>query len=174
VNDLSHVFHYSMPDEQQYYTHRSGRTARAGKKGTSILFISNRDKKKVRYLEQDLGIQLEARGIPSSSEIKEIRLEKWCVDILGQHPKGKLDPEMVAKVHILFGALSKEELINKLIAKELESLDHAQTDHPAQNFHHVQQQHRSRRSSHTQGNFKKRRGRSDSHKSKRAGSYKRR
>ena len=42
VNDLTHVFHHSLPSEQAYYTHRSGRTASAGKKGISLAFISNR------------------------------------------------------------------------------------------------------------------------------------
>ena len=46
VNDLTHVIHYSLPDDDAYYTHRSGRTARAGKKGISLSILTNRDMRK--------------------------------------------------------------------------------------------------------------------------------
>jgi superfamily II DNA/RNA helicase len=56
VNDLSHVIHYSMPDDMEFYTHRSGRTARAGKSGVSIAIIANRDFQKIRILQNRLKI----------------------------------------------------------------------------------------------------------------------
>ena len=56
VNDLSHVFHYTLPDEKAYYTHRSGRTARAGKAGTSIAFVNGREVYRIKHLEDVLAI----------------------------------------------------------------------------------------------------------------------
>jgi ATP-dependent RNA helicase DeaD len=57
VNDLAYVFHYQLPDQVEYYTHRSGRTARAGKKGVSILLISPKEVKDMRNLARVLHIE---------------------------------------------------------------------------------------------------------------------
>jgi superfamily II DNA/RNA helicase len=56
VNDLTHVIHYALPDELEYYTHRSGRTARAGKKGTSIALVSGKDLGRIDLLKRKLNI----------------------------------------------------------------------------------------------------------------------
>src|SRR5699024_2853480 len=67
VNNITHVIHYSLPDEAEYYTHRSGRTARAGKKGISMSLISNRDMGKIRRLETIVGKHLEKTSSRSRS-----------------------------------------------------------------------------------------------------------
>jgi ATP-dependent RNA helicase DeaD len=56
VEGLSYVIHYQLPEQLEYYTHRSGRTARAGKKGTSIALIDPRERKKIGKFEEDLGV----------------------------------------------------------------------------------------------------------------------
>jgi len=56
VPDLSYVVHYQMPDQEDYYTHRSGRTARAGKQGVSLCLVTSNEMKQVRYYEKRLGI----------------------------------------------------------------------------------------------------------------------
>lgn len=56
VEGLSFVIHYQLPEQIEYYTHRSGRTARAGKKGTSIAIIDPRERKKITRFEQELGV----------------------------------------------------------------------------------------------------------------------
>lgn len=56
VEGLSYVVHYQLPDKEEYYTHRSGRTARAGKDGTSICLVNSREVKQIRYFEKALGI----------------------------------------------------------------------------------------------------------------------
>jgi ATP-dependent RNA helicase DeaD len=58
IQDLAFVVHYQMPDQTEYYTHRSGRTARAGKKGVSISFVSERDKKLFQNIERTFGIKM--------------------------------------------------------------------------------------------------------------------
>lgn len=123
VNDLTHVFHYTLPDDLSYYTHRSGRTARAGKKGTSIAFVEPRDKHKIGRLSKSLNIQFKQIRIPNNESIVDIRLENWCKQIVEYKAKGELDKELVDKALILFGDLSKEELIVKLLTKELEELN---------------------------------------------------
>ncbi len=57
MEDLSFVVHYELPDDIENYTHRSGRTARAGKKGISIAFIESKEIKRIRKIEQELGIK---------------------------------------------------------------------------------------------------------------------
>lgn len=56
VAELSFVAHYQLPDQEEYYTHRSGRTARAGKKGISLSFVNSHELKQLRYFEKALGI----------------------------------------------------------------------------------------------------------------------
>ncbi len=123
VNDLTHVIHHSLPDQNAYYTHRSGRTARAGKKGTSLAFITGREVYKIRMLEKQLGIVFKKRLIPSTADIEDIRIENWCIKLLEQKTKGKIDEALMAKVKMLFSNLTKDEIIAKVLAQELKSLN---------------------------------------------------
>ena len=56
VNDLTHVMHHTLPDQLESYTHRSGRTGRAGKKGTSIAFITPREGRRITEIEKRINI----------------------------------------------------------------------------------------------------------------------
>ncbi|MEM6630226.1 MAG: DEAD/DEAH box helicase [Bacteroidota bacterium] len=127
VNDLSHVFHFTLPEDIPYYTHRSGRTARAGKKGISLAFIGGGEKYKINRIQKQLGISFEKVSVPKSSEIYSLRIESWCLDILEQAPKGKVEPELLEKANIIFGNLSKEELVAKMVTLELEKLNLTQS-----------------------------------------------
>ena len=123
VNDLTHVFHYTLPDDNSYYTHRSGRTARAGKEGTSIAFVSGKEKYRITRLERDLGIDFNQVSIPAVDSIAEIRARNWVMDIIESEPKGKLDPKLLEEAIGLMENISKEELIRKLLISELISLN---------------------------------------------------
>ncbi len=123
VDDVTHVFHYTLPDDASYYTHRSGRTARAGKTGISIAFINTREKAKIDKLQKKLNITFKKVRIPATEEIADIRLENWCRQVLEQKTGGKLAPQILAKAELLFGNLSKEELITKLLVNEMEKLN---------------------------------------------------
>lgn len=118
VDDLTHVFHFTLPDDNAYYTHRSGRTARAGKQGISIAFINGRELYRIYRLEKQLGISFSKATIPSAEEIVDVRITNWCQNILDKKPKGKISPELVEKVNTIFGNLSKEELIAKILMRE--------------------------------------------------------
>jgi ATP-dependent RNA helicase DeaD len=123
VNDLTHVFHYSLPDDNSYYTHRSGRTARAGKKGISIAFINSREGHKINRLAKTLGIEISRVMIPSNDDIHNIRFENWCRLIMEIETKGKIAPKLLDQVNSIFGSLSKEELIEKIVVDELNKLN---------------------------------------------------
>ena len=122
VNDLTHVFHYKLPDDSAYYTHRSGRTARAGKKGISIAFINNREKRKLESFQKQLGIKFNPVLIPNVEDILDIRLEKWALEILNTKTKNKIEADLLQKVNQIFGNISKEELIAKIAVSEISIL----------------------------------------------------
>lgn len=123
VNDLTHVFHFALPDDLSYYTHRSGRTARAGKSGVSVVFANRRERSRIDRLAKQLDISFEKIYVPSASDIQGQRIEHWCIEILGQTVKGRVHPKLLDQANILFGNLTKEELTAKLIALELEKLN---------------------------------------------------
>ena len=123
VDDLTHIIHFTMPDDHSYYTHRSGRTARAGKTGISIAFVNIRERSKIEGFEKKLGISFKKIPIPSSEEIADVRIEKWCQQIIDKETKGKISPELLEKANMIFVKLSKEELTAKLLVNELEKLN---------------------------------------------------
>lgn len=122
VNDLTHVFHFNLPDDLAYYTHRSGRTARAGKEGISLVFAAGKEKEKLKRLEKSLKITFDKVEVPDGDSIAAIRLQKWAQNILSTKVKGKVDPQFLELADALFGGISKEELLAKLVASELEKL----------------------------------------------------
>ncbi|MFT5240861.1 MAG: ATP-dependent RNA helicase DeaD, partial [Kiritimatiellia bacterium] len=75
INDLTHVIHYTIPDDQNTYTHRSGRTGRAGKRGVSLIIIHAREKFKLERIEKVLGQSFKELPIPSGEEIGRIQLQ---------------------------------------------------------------------------------------------------
>lgn len=121
VSNLSHVFHYAIPDDASYYTHRSGRTARAGKKGISLAFINGREKGRLGFLEKKLGINFENVRIPDNEDILEEKIEKWSKDVLNTSTKATKNDSALQKAILLFGNLSKEELLAKIIAFQFQS-----------------------------------------------------
>ena len=121
VNDLTHVFQFDLPDEIAFYTHRSGRTARAGKKGTSIVLLDNRDKGKLKQAEKSLGIRFQPISIPSGKDILQKRVDHWA-DRIRNKSKTDSDPKLIEKAMERFQDLSKEELIENLLGEELQKI----------------------------------------------------
>lgn len=74
VDNLTHIISYSLPDDNDVYNHRSGRTGRAGKKGVSIALIHSRERSKLRQIEKHIGKTFERREVPKPKEIIEKRL----------------------------------------------------------------------------------------------------
>lgn len=128
VHDLTHVFHHSLPDEVAYYTHRSGRTARAGKKGTSIAFIHGREQHKIKRLEGELKIKFNQMLIPTSEEVMASRVEHLAQQVLQTPIKNRIHPGLLEQASLLFGNLSKEELLAKFLAFELNQIKNGNTE----------------------------------------------
>ncbi len=123
VNDLTHVFHFSLPNDQAYYTHRSGRTARAGKKGVSLAFISRKEKGKVNQLARGLDVEFTSVEVPNSDRIVEERLRGWARGLADQQDEVKAPEGLLEEVDLLLGPLSKEDIIARLVSRELARLN---------------------------------------------------
>ena len=124
VNDLTHVIHYALPDDPSYYTHRSGRTARAGKKGISLSILTNRDMRKLDGLEKALKLKIDKISIPSVEDILNIRLSKWASNLLNSPIRKDLNGKLLTDIQMLLGSLSYEELVEKLVSKEIDALNY--------------------------------------------------
>ena len=127
VNDLTHVIHYSLPDDDAYYTHRSGRTARAGKKGISLSILTNRDMRKFDALEKRLKLKMTKISIPSAKDIASKRLYTWAENILNSTTAKDIDGKILTDVQMLLGSLSYEELVEKLVSIELNALNYSKS-----------------------------------------------
>ena len=118
VDDLTHVINYGLPDDIENYTHRSGRTGRAGKKGTSLSIVHSREKHKIRNIEKEIGKQFEQGTIPSAEEICKKQLYK----VMDQIVKADVDEEQIAPfmqdISRYFEYIDKDDLIKKIVSLE--------------------------------------------------------
>ncbi|MGP8217590.1 MAG: DEAD/DEAH box helicase [Bacteroidia bacterium] len=118
VNDITHVIHYNLPDEIENYTHRSGRTARAGKKGMSITIINTRDLNKIHALERITRKKFSRANIPSGYEICEKQLF-WLVQrVHDTQVNEESIKSYLPKVYEELQELSREEIIKRLVSIE--------------------------------------------------------
>ena len=117
VNDLSHVINYNLPDENQTYIHRSGRTGRAGKKGTSIIISSNRDRRKIKSLEKTINKNIIKKEIPKGKEICEAQLMNLIDRIVNSEVNKDIEkfiPSILDKI----SHLNREDLLKQLVSLE--------------------------------------------------------
>lgn len=121
VNDLTHVFHHKLPDQLESYTHRSGRTGRAGNKGISMAFINPREGRKITDIERKMSITFEKVTIPTIDQLKVNRLNTWASLILNTKVDEKAD-EILKSLRKQFEDLSKEDLLKRLITSQLDHL----------------------------------------------------
>ena len=122
VHDLTHVINYSLPDDVEAYTHRSGRTGRAGKKGTSIAIINLKEKGRLRSIERIIKKEFVQKEVPHGSDICEVQLQHLVKKVLDvEVNKEKISPFYKNLVDS-FEDLSKEELIQRFISFEFNRL----------------------------------------------------
>ncbi|AFG36953.1 DEAD/DEAH box helicase [Spirochaeta africana] len=118
VDDLSHVVHYDLPDEIAAYTHRSGRTGRAGKTGSSHALVHLREGHKIGRIEQVLGRKIALGKIPSGKDICDSRL----LELLGRVTSIEVNEEAIApylqSVRDSLEGFDREELLQRFISVE--------------------------------------------------------
>ena len=118
VDDLTHVINYGLPDDTESYTHRSGRTGRAGKTCTSIAIINLREKGKLREIERIIGKKFIAGEMPTGKQI----CEKQLIKVIDELEKVKVNEEEITdfmpEIYRKLEWLSKEDLIKRMVSHE--------------------------------------------------------
>lgn len=118
VNDLTHVINYNLPDDPEVYTHRSGRTGRAGKDGISIVIIHSREANRIRFIERQSSIKFTREQVPSGRDICETQL----FTLIDRVKKVKVDEKQIEpflpEIYEKLEDLSREELIQHFVSAE--------------------------------------------------------
>ena len=118
VDDLTHVINYGLPDDTESYTHRSGRTGRAGKTGTAVAILNLREKGKMREIERIINTKFIMGELPTAKEICEKQLYK----VIDELEKVKVNEEEIepfmTEIYRKLEWLSKEDLIKRMVSHE--------------------------------------------------------
>ena len=117
VDDLTHVINFGLPEDIENYTHRSGRTGRAGKKGTSISIVHTREQKKIKNIEKEIGKKFIEADLPTPQEI----CTKQLYRVMDQIEKTDVNEEEIApfmeEINRHFEYMEKEDLIKKIVSR---------------------------------------------------------
>lgn len=118
VDDLTHVINFGLPDDIESYTHRSGRTGRAGKKGTSIAIIHSRERSKMRAIEKEIGKDFVEGEIPTPKDICTKQLYKVMDEIMKTDVNDEEIEPFMAEINRHFEYIDKEDVIKKIVSRE--------------------------------------------------------
>jgi len=116
VKDLQYVIHYNLPEQLAYYTHRSGRAARAGKQGISLCLVAPQAVRRVKQIARELGLQFQQLEGPSRQELDKRRVLEWAEKVIAASSSTRTNPALVQLAEETFEGLSKQALITKLVA----------------------------------------------------------
>jgi ATP-dependent RNA helicase DeaD len=118
VDDITHVIHYNLPDDAERYTHRSGRTARAGKSGASMLLVNTREARRISDLEHKSGVKFNRGQVPQGRDICEKQLYAMVAKMKNVDVNHKEIAPYLPPVYRVLGDLGKEELIQRFVSVE--------------------------------------------------------
>ena len=117
VDNITHIINYNLPDDNEVYIHRSGRTGRANKKGNSIIIATNRDSKKIKSIEKMIGKKIDLNEIPTGDMICEKQLLNLINKVVDYPIDKQIDkylPSIIEKLE----HLDKDELIKQFVSVE--------------------------------------------------------
>lgn len=117
VDDVTHVINYQLSDEVETYTHRSGRTGRAGKTGVSMVIVSKSEVRRLKSIERIINKKFELKEIPNGMEICEVQLMSLANKIHNTEINHEID-KYLEDINALFEDTSKDELIKKFFSVE--------------------------------------------------------
>mgnify|MGYP001298271252 FL=1 len=117
IDNLSHVINYNLPDDNEIYIHRSGRTGRAGNKGISIIIAHSRETRKIGFIEKMLKKEIKYQKVPSGEEICEIQLLNMVDKVVNTEVGNQIE-KYLPVVEEKFSHLEKEDLIKHFISAE--------------------------------------------------------
>jgi len=119
VKEIAYVVNYHLPDTYDTYVHRSGRTARAGANGLSLSIIQKEEVEDIPEFENELGITFNAFKKADAQSIEENNGLLWAKKIFKAKPNRKVSEDFKAKIKTIFHHLTKEELVDKILANYL-------------------------------------------------------
>ena len=117
VDDITHVVNYQLPDEPEIYTHRSGRTGRAGKTGISMVLVSKSEVRKIKSIERIIKKDFVKKEIPDGMDICEVQLMSLANKIHNTEINHEID-KYLTSINELFADSSKDDLIKKFFSVE--------------------------------------------------------
>ncbi len=120
VEDLTHVINYSLPDDTEVYTHRSGRTGRAGKTGISISLVHLRERHILQQIERRVKKPFKAIPIPTGSEICGKQLFNWVNKLENVVPDHQEIEKFLPDIKERLAGLDREELLKRVVSLEFD------------------------------------------------------
>ena len=117
INELTHVINYNLPDDNEVYVHRSGRTGRAGNKGVSIIIAHSREKRKLQSIEKMIKKELTLKKVPGGQEICEVQL----MSLIDKIVETDVSPQIEQYLNVIeekLSHLNKEELLKHFVSAE--------------------------------------------------------
>ena len=118
VSDVTHVINYNLPEDVENYTHRTGRTARAGKSGIAIAIITSKDNSKIKDIERIIKKKFEKKDVPNGSDVCEKQLFNLVHKLHSVEVKDDDIESFLPAIYEELKDLSKEELIKRFISEE--------------------------------------------------------
>ncbi|MFH0840530.1 MAG: DEAD/DEAH box helicase [bacterium] len=122
VNDLSHVINYNLPDHNESYTHRSGRTGRAQKSGVSISIVTSKDVGRIRRIEDIIGKKFEYKKIPNGEDVCRKQIDNFITEIEETNIEKIYNEKHFEEIVDRLKKIKKEDLIKHFIANKFNSL----------------------------------------------------
>ncbi|WP_107038128.1 DEAD/DEAH box helicase [Brumimicrobium mesophilum] len=116
IKELAFIVNYHLPDTYEAYVHRSGRTGRAGAKGLSMTILQKEEVAEIAGFEKELGIEFKAIQKANSEAIEENNTLVWAKKVFKTKPNRQMPEELKDQVKTIFKHLTKEELIEKVLA----------------------------------------------------------
>ena len=123
VNNLSHIINYNLPDDPEVYTHRSGRTGRAGKEGISIVLISSKEYRRLDEIKKLSNINFEKNEIPAKAEIMKSRVHLFINKIVNAPIPSEKDRETFKNIYSELNSFTKEEIIGKILSSNISNVE---------------------------------------------------
>jgi len=116
VDDITHVIHYQLPDDVEVYTHRSGRTGRAGKEGTSVALVGGRDKFKLVQIERTINCKIDRKMVPSGEEVMKAMVFQSMEKLVNAKVNPQALKPFTEAIHELAEQMTATEVLEKFIA----------------------------------------------------------